>query len=308
MKKNKNTKKKANVTKKNETINLDNEIIIGLSTPKKTNTKKNNTDKNKKKTKTNTKSKTNTKKIKKNKKKNKKLMIIKWTSILLILIIALVCFLFSSVFNTKTIIVINNSKLSAEEILNLSSLKIDTNMFKVSSKKIEESIKANPYVESVDVTKGLNGEVTLDIKERVATYLIKKDENYAYIDNQGYVLEISDKKLELPILIGIKTSIDEIEPGKRLVVEDLKKLDTVIKIVEVSQNMELSSAITSINIENSQDYILEFASEKKKVHFGDSSNINEKILWIIAVLESEKNVEGDIYVKNLNKVYFREKV
>ena len=39
---------------------------------------------------------------------------------------------------------------------------------------------------------------------------------YAYINNQGYILEISQEKLDLPVIQGAKTPEEKIVPVNRL--------------------------------------------------------------------------------------------
>lgn len=49
-------------------------------------------------------------------------------------------------------------------------------------------------------------------------------------------------------------------------------------------------------------------SESKLIHLGDSNNINDKFIMLKAVLEDNVGVKGEIFVKDLNKVFFRENV
>ena len=71
---------------------------------------------------------------------------------------------------------------------------------------------------------------------------------YAYINNQGYILEISQEKLDLPVIQGAKTSEEKIVPGNRLDKEDLEKLETAITITKIWKNNEIEQKITSISI------------------------------------------------------------
>jgi len=316
--------KKANSTKnkkqntENNIINLDNEIIIGL-TPKKgeeksTKTKKANNKNKKPKTKKssskNTK-KTNTKSnIKKqNPKKKRKMRIIKWILIFILLCVAIALFMMSSIFNIKEIVVINNSKISSEEIINLSTLTTGVNMFKTTNRTIKDGIKTNAYIEEVDIKRGIDGTLTLDIKERVPTYMLKFANAYVYINNQGYMLEIAENALELPIITGFTTTNEEIKAGNRLNTEDLQKLDDVIKIVETSKNTPLANIITEIDISNSMDYKLTIASENKTVKMGEMTNINIKLQMAGKVLEAEYGKAGEIYFQdNGKKAIFKEDV
>ena len=306
-KKTKNKKQKSD----NEVINLDNEIIIGMTLkeePKKTKKKKEQPKTKVKKTKKSTNKVQKTKKRPKTKKKNIKLKIVKWIFLLALLATAIILFLLSSVFNITDIVVENNKKISEQEIVNLSGLVKNENMFKITNKKIKEGIKQNPYIEDVVITRELSGKVKLKVIERTPTYMIKFANGYAYINNQGYILEISEEALQLPIITGFKTSSEEIKAGNRLVVDDLKELENVIKIMETAKNTSIADIITEIDISNSNNYKLVIASEGKTVQFGDLNNINVKILKIEYILEQEKGREGEIYFQNTEKAVFREKV
>lgn len=134
--------------------------------------------------------------------------------------------------------------------------------------------------------------------------MLELEGQYAYINNQGYILEITDAKLEVPIIIGYKT--EKLEPGNRLIEEDLEKLNTVIQIIKTAKEKSLDTKITYINIENEKDFIITMESENKIIHFGDSSSINDKFININAILKDTVEQKGEIYVKDLNKVFFRE--
>ena len=333
-KKTKNKKSKTNTKKtgatnsrprknNNTTINLDNEIIIGL-TPKKSENKKqeNKTKKvgvassrSKKSNGANSKKQSkSTKKVSsatgKNKNKSKKnkigLKIFKWTSLLVLIVATIVIFMMSSVFNIKEIVVSDNKKISSQEIINLSGLTIGTNMFKTSNSSIRNAIKTNPYIENVKIKRSISGTVKLEMEERVPTYMLKFANAYVYINNQGYMLEITETPLELPIITGFVTSAELIKEGNRLVVEDLKKLEDVIKIIESSKNNSLANMITEVNIANSSNYILTIASESKTVQFGDMKNVNVKLLKIEALIEQEKGIAGEIYFQDSEKTVFKE--
>ena len=280
--------KKENVSKQKNRINLDNEVIIGL------NTKKNQPKKTKKVT----------KKTKKKSKKLKRILI--WTTLVLLIVIGILLLLFSDLFNIKEITVLNNNKISSQEIINLSTLKTEENMFKTTKRIITNGIKTNPYIENVKISRKLNGTIILDVTERKPTYIIELDNGYAYINNQGYILEISAIKLEAPKIKGIST--ENIEPGNRLNLEDLKKLDTVNQIMKTAESKKIAQIITEIDITDVSNYILNIESEKKTIYFGDESNINEKILWIEYGIQENKDIEGTLFVKNINKPYFRNKV
>ena len=253
------------------------------------------------------------KKVKKSSKKsnskNKKnrLKIIKWTTLFVLIIGAVTMFLLADLFNTKQIKVVNNNKILSEEIIALSGIKINENMFKFLGFKVEEKIRQNPYIEEVKVNRRLNGIVEITVKERVTTYILElEDGQYAYINNQGYILEKNLEKIQVPVITGFITK--NLEPGNRLEVADLQKLNTVIQIMNTAKQKELAAKISHINIADNKDFLLTMESENKLIHFGDSTYINEKFVKLLAVLEDTVGQKGEIFIKNIDKIYFRKEV
>lgn len=242
------------------------------------------------------------KKVSKRQKKNRRIAVT--IVIIIILITAIGLFLMSSVFNITKITVKNNNRITEEQIVQASTLQINENRFKKSKNKIVKNIKTIPYIESVKVSKRINGEVVLDITEREPTYMLKQEEKFAYINNQGYILEIAEIPLELPQITGYIST--EIEPGKRLETKDLKKLDTVIKIMETAKAHDIAKLITNIDITEDKNFILSMPSQLKTIELGDDKDINIKILKIVEVLKKTEGQEGIIFMKN--RVYFQEKV
>ena len=317
--------KKQNKNVKQEKIDLSREIIIGLTPKKEEESKVNNNKKNKKnlnknnnkKTKNNknkkiTKQKKQTAKPKNKKQLNKKgkrnLAILKWTSLIILIILCIVLFLSSSIFNIKEIKVINNNKITEEEIIKLSALEKDVNMFKYSNSKILKGIKSNAYIEDVKIKRSLNGVITLDVIERVPSFMLKFANSYVYINNQGYMLELSETPLDLPMIIGFETANEELIEGNRLNVNDLEKLDDVIKIMNTANEIDFSKLITSIDITNKNNYILDISSENKTVQFGTATNINVKLLKIKEILEKESGTSGEIYFQDSERTIFKESV
>ena len=232
----------------------------------------------------------------------------KWTSIVTLAIILIIIFIKSPVFNIKEIKVENNSRISTEEIIKLSTLKTGNNMFSFSKNTVKNGLKTNAYIEDVKIKKSINGCVTLEITERKPTYILKFANSYVYINNQGYMLEIKEEPLELPIITGYETPVEEIKEGNRLTVNDLEKLEDVIKIINCASEMNFPAAITGIDVEHKTNYILILGSENKTVQFGEATNINVKLLKIQKILEKESGISGEIYFQDEERTIFKESV
>ena len=312
----KNKDKKKNKKNKNENLmEYDNEIIVGVKKiDTEENKKRKKKNKDKKKAKSKKKLKDDNKKITDiNKQKSRKRMktFLKWIIIITVVIASIILFLMSPLFNIKFIEVENNNIITTEEIIALSGIKEGENSFKINKFITKNNIKKNPYIEDIEIKRKLPDGIVINVKERVPTYLLEvEDSKYAYINNQGYILEISSMKLNLPIIKSYKTT--EIKPGHRLIIEDLEKLETVLKIMENAKANQISDLITQIDINDEADIILYLESEGKTVYIGDATDINTKILLLKKCIEGEKGKVGDIFldgkINKTNEAVFREKV
>lgn len=300
--------------KNNELFDFDKEIVIGMpriSDDKEKNKKNKKTSVNTNKNKQNAKKKLTKQQQIAIKKKKAILKIVKVLTLIIVIIGVSIYVALSPLFNIKEINVTGNSKLSKEEIISLSELKTDENTFKVSKKNIKNKVKANAYIENVKIRRKVPDKVEIIVVERVATYMIPFANSYIYINNQGYMLEITSQKAEMPAIVGISTPEEELHEGQRLISEDLVKLGEVLQIMESANANELVDLITKIDISNRQDYILTLEKEKKAIHLGDVSNLSTKMAYVKKILNDEKGVEGEILVNTdlTNKgAVFREKV
>lgn len=239
--------------------------------------------------------------------------IVKWLMLLGIIIGGIIFALLSPIFNIKEISVSGNAQISSQTIISLSSLTIDQNIFNFRTSEIVDNIKENAYIDSVKVSRKFPDTVDIEVEERVTTFMLVYGNAYVYINNQGYILEITSEKGDYPILTGFKTPTNQLVAGNRLTEEDLEKLNDVLKIMEATSSGEskIGNLITEINISDSSNYILTLSKEKKQVYLGDVTDLSTKVLWLNQFIEREKKNEGIIYLNmNLNEdmPYFRESV
>lgn len=286
--------------KQKSQFDFDTETVIGI-------TNKNNKNKQPNVQKRMTKKQA---KIERKKKKLKK--IIKLITLFLLIIGGFVFALVSPIFNIKEIQVSNNNQIATETIISLSQLQLGQNLFRFNKNKIEKEIKTNPYIESVTIKRKIPSKIEISVKERNRNYNVEFLNGFAYINNQGYILEISDQKLDLPTIQGISTDAEQIVEGNRLNTEDLEKIETVIQIMNICKNYELDQKVSAIDITNKNNYIIYMNEEKKIINLGDESNLSTKMLYVPTILKENEGKEGTIYVNgdinNNFKPRFKEKV
>ena len=217
----------------------------------------------------------------------------------------------SPLFNIKNIQVVGNTILSSEEIISISGIKTEENMFKVMKLKTIDRIKENAYINEVAIHKKLPNTIEIQVKERKPSFMLEYGNGYVYLSNQGYMLEISSIKKDIPTILGTTTSKENYKPGNRLNKDDLEKLGTVIKIMAVAKTHNIENLITTIDISNSDNYTLRLEQEKKTVYLGDCSYLETRMSSLMSILENEKDIEGEIFINmniNTRKPYFRESI
>ena len=267
-------------------------------------------DEKKKTNKNQTKNKKTSKKA--NKKKNgtpKKLR--KQAKVLLgfiLFFVTVILVLCSPLFDIKNIEVEGNLKLSKERIISVSTLQNHTNIFKFNSRIIKGKIEEIAYIDNAEITRKFPSTVKIVIEERQPKYMLQFADSYVYINNQGYMLEISNEKLELPILIGFTTDLSNIKAGNRINVTDLKKMDMVIKIYEAIKSNGLGELVNKIDISNDKNYAIILENEGKIVYLGDCTELNTRILYLKSILETVPGKSGEIFLNvdlNSQEPYFR---
>lgn len=246
-------------------------------------------------------------------KRKKRISIIIKTVVILGIIVGGCAFaLTSPIFNIETIEVLNNNIVSSEEIISLSELKTGENIFKFSKINVKDKIKENAYIESLQIHRKMPNTIQINIEEREPKYSVEFMGKYVYINTQGYLLEVSEDSKGLVIIQGITTNEEEIKPNNRLNTDDLIALEDIIKIMNVAKENNIETKVTSIDIINKNDYSLYINEEKKRIYLGDNTNLGNKILHAIAIMEKEKANEGEIYVNgdlnNKFRTFFRQKV
>lgn len=318
-------RKKKNSKKTEKKNSFDNEIIIGITPKIKIQEENNNVTHNNKNSIKNKKRKQINKETNKTNKKNikdvdqkrrkkkilKSLKIAKYSFLTICILAIIIAIMTSPLFNISKITVSGNERITENEIISLSEITLNENIFKTVINKSETKILENPYIKSAIVKRKLPTKIEIIIEERKINFMLEYGSGYVYINNQGYILEISNEKIDVPIIQGAETNTENFIPGNRLCTEDLNKMDTVIKIMETANNNDMENLITRIDIQNSENYIIQFDEEGKIAYLGDASDISTKMLTIKAILEREKGIEGEIFVdmdlKTSNPV-FRQRV
>ena len=227
------------------------------------------------------------------------------TLVLLLLIIILACigaFLSTSPsFKIQEISVKGNEQLTKEKVEELAEIKKGDNIFLQMRKVLEVKLKQNGYIKDAKINKIYPNKIEIEVIERKKQFQIKTEtENYIYIDEQGYILDCSTEKQELPTITGMDITETEAINMKRLAENDLDRMENILQIREECQKIEVADKITQIQVKD--EYVLNLENEGIIINLGDASDLKNRMYYVSAIMKQEAGNKGTIYVNgNLNE-------
>lgn len=224
----------------------------------------------------------------------------------LILVFCIAFLLTSSLFNIKTINVSGNMRVSQQEIIRLSGLNYQQNIFRINTKETMKGIFQNPYVKKIKIGRALPNVINIDIIERVPIVLVPYVGSYLYVDQEGIVLEINSsiKDFKLPVVTGLKFSTFKL--GEELKVENKEQLSSMVMIINEITKTGINQEISEINTADTLNIKL-ITKNGIKINLGDASNIEKKIPMAKAILQdlNKKNLKGTVEMGNKGNPFFR---
>lgn len=116
--------------------------------------------------------------------------------------------------------------LTEKEILELAGVNMEGNILAVNLSKTARRIKTNPWVKETSIARELPGRIRIEIIERKAAVLLKRNDGLVIVDTEGYPVKNlgGEKKGDLPVLTGAFETQKELDGLLFKKVLDLSKL------------------------------------------------------------------------------------
>ena len=241
------------------------------------------------------------KELEQRKRKKRKILLV--ILILITIIVAICAYLLTSEkFDIQKIIIEGNNQLSQEEIYELSEIKLGDNIFETIGIITKVKLKRNGYIEDAKIEKVYPNQIKIEITERKKEFQILTETGcYIYIDEQGYILDYSLDKLELITITGMEITESRIQEIKRLEEKDLDKMEKILHIREEAKEIGIESQIQQIETKNNE-YIIHMDNDNIIIKLGDATNLNNRMLYVKAILKEEAGHSGTIFVDgNINE-------
>ncbi len=220
--------------------------------------------------------------------------------ILLLLVIVVLIALFG--FRVRKVTVVGNSHHSSEEIANdlMTNFLSKNTLYLMWTYKGGEIPSSMPYLDSLKISMKSPFSISVQVKEKpLAGYLI--DGDYIYFDEDGVVLEITDKEysdLGLTLVSGI--SLGEVNLYQKVPTKSSSQLRTLLNLMDLLTYYDLQAQEIRFGV-NSE---ITVTIRNIDCIFGQDEYMEEKAANLNAVLKNiSKSTTGALHLENVTGKY-----
>ncbi len=215
------------------------------------------------------------------------------TLALTVLVTTVVSLALSPLMNIETVHVSGNKVVSTDKVLKMARNPVGTNIFVFSKKDAIQSIKAHPYVESVDIKRELPRTLYIKVKERRPVGVLVNKGVYLQFSDGGLLLNSTNtlSTFNLPIITGM--SLESVpQPGGAIKDPTFKQALSIVN----AMSDDLLKSIQEVNISKPKN-ILAYTSNGIEIRIGDATEIESRMKALDDIMEQvvlTKTVKGDI--------------
>ena len=179
-------------------------------------------------------------------------------------------------FLLSDIVVMGNESYTADYIVERSGLKLGTHMLFVDLDKAEENISQDPYLQVDSLTYIFPARVRIVVTERKAVAGIVGLDSNVIIDKNGFVLSIAGGTDISDLIQVTGVTVSGYQLGQRLGQENDFSTATLVQIISVLEQYNLSGSIKSIDM-TTPLAISMTADNGLKIHVGQSTDLDTKM-------------------------------
>lgn len=208
----------------------------------------------------------------------------------ILLIILLTC------FKIDDIEVSGNKHYTEDEIKSfvLSQGYIDNSVLLMLKNKVRGK-REIPFIAKLDIEYLNAHKVSVTVYEKAMAGCVEYMNEYVYFDQDGYVLEISQRKLtDSPCITGM--SFSSMELREKLPIEDKDRFNLILKLTQLINKHNLK--IDSIRFTSENEIVMK--CDDIRIELGDGSNLEEQLLDLDKMLEGLKGKRGTLNLRDFD--------
>lgn len=222
------------------------------------------------------------------------------------IIAILIVMFFTPIFNIKTVNIVGNNKITAEQISAQVGDLTGRNLFSARKRTIKKKLSEFAYTEKVAIKKNpFPPTLTVEITERIPMVQVSYAETFIVIDKDGRVLEKTTEKLEgVPVCEGLKvTSANE---GEFISLKDEETQKIVVGCIGNMEKADIINDITYISFEDMTNITFNYQS-RLDVVCGTHIDFQRKLDLFKEAVNSNKltqNSRGTINLSTTGKAIY----
>jgi cell division protein FtsQ len=197
---------------------------------------------------------------------------------------------YSNWFKLRTVDISGNTELSKDEVLKLSGLRLERNIFNISLKDIAEKIEMDKRVKKVEVRRVLPAKIQISVEEKKPDLLVNSKylpELYG-ISKEGEIIPLRDYySYDLPLINGLR--VRNLKPYSQAKDPEIQIALSFYKMVE-EESPSFLEKISELNLEDENNLVVILVKTGAKIFFGtgDFKEKFKRFIW----LNHKLNLDG----------------
>lgn len=242
--------------------------------------------------------------MRKKKIKMKKKVKITIYSFILLFILSIYTLLNSSLFELKEIDLIGNIVLTKDDIIKMSSIELEKNIFKYRLSKIENEIIKNPYIKEIDIKRKFPNKLVFKINEYSEDAIIETNNKYIIINSCGKILnEKKQPDSNVPIIKNIK--LEKYNLGDNIKLKDEYTQKRLLYLLECIDKNNLKKDLEFIEIEDKNIKMINKDGINILMILDENIKYNiDRLTQIIIDLKTKSIKNGTINLKNKSQAVY----
>ena len=215
----------------------------------------------------------------------------------------------NNVFVLKAVRIYNNRYVSKDEILDRAKFNFSENIFKISTKKIEQQIRQHPMVEKVTVSRFFPSVLKIKVKEKGVIASIVGSELAAVTDKGDLIFNFNPEAIyDLPVITGLFFHTDSMGNRRPQKPELMRQAFRMLKAVKKKDPL-MFSEISELHFNNNIGLMFNLKKNNILVLFGENHLVKKmnyfssifKEQWIKNslnnILAIDIRYEGQVVIK-----------
>jgi len=236
-------------------------------------------------------------------KRRRKIRRRKITVTIILIIGVMIGIMFTPLFDLQHIVLNGNSRVTVDEVIKKGGIATGDNIFALNLKKIGEGVSKIPYIDAIEVKRGLPDKLIVNITECVPIAVMKTKKGYAVIDKNGKILEaLTDKGTYMvPEIMGFVS--ETVKPLEKISVKEEEIFKKTLEILRDLYNNNFIDVISSISV--SEKNIVMKKSDTFVIEMGGFEQFNAKIVMVKEILAGlPSDAVGTLDASNADRVYY----